>query len=118
MFNTKEIRAQRSRFFFDHAPIEITVFDEKEKAIAEPLIMRKVNEFSEVLPMLKLRDDQAQVLMDDLWNCGIRPTEGMGSAGSLAATDRHLQDMRTLVFKEKSACKYPDLFKGKPATGS
>ena len=40
----------------------------------------------------------AQQLMDDLWRCGVRPTEGKGSAGAMAATQRHLEDMRTLVF--------------------
>ena len=41
-----------------------------------------------------------QVLMDDLWNCGIRPSEGAGSAGSLKATQYHLEDMRKLIFEE------------------
>lgn len=41
----------------------------------------------------------AQELMDQLWSAGLRPTEGKGSAGSLAATERHLADMRALVFK-------------------
>lgn len=42
----------------------------------------------------------AQVLMDDLWNAGIRPTEGSGSAGSLKATENHLNDMRKIVAKQ------------------
>ncbi len=42
---------------------------------------------------------EAQELMDGLWRCGVRPTEGKGSAGQLSATERHLQDMRALVFK-------------------
>ena len=46
-------------------------------------------------------ENTAQVLMDDLWSCGIRPTEGAGSAGSLKATEYHLEDMRKLVFEEK-----------------
>lgn len=41
----------------------------------------------------------AQVLMDSLWDCGLRPSEGSGSAGALAATQRHLEDLRHLVFK-------------------
>lgn len=41
---------------------------------------------------------EAQELMDNLWRCGFRPTEGKGSAGQLAATDRHLQDMRAIAF--------------------
>jgi len=42
----------------------------------------------------------AQELMDDLWRCGIRPTDGAGTAGSMAATERHLEDMRKLVFEK------------------
>ena len=40
-----------------------------------------------------------QVLMDDLWNCGIRPTEGKGSAGQLVAVQDHLKDMRKIAEK-------------------
>lgn len=50
-------------------------------------------------PTFSLESDKAQFLMDELWHCGLRPTEGSGSAGSLAATEKHLQDMRALVFK-------------------
>jgi hypothetical protein len=47
---------------------------------------------------IDLNDGAAQLLMDRLWECGLRPTEGSGSAGSLSATQKHLEDMRTLVF--------------------
>lgn len=40
---------------------------------------------------------EAQRLMDELWDCGLRPSEGTGSAGSLAATERHLKDMQTIA---------------------
>ena len=40
-----------------------------------------------------------QVLMDDLWSCGVRPTEGRGSAGQLDAVQGHLGDMRRVVQK-------------------
>lgn len=48
---------------------------------------------------LVLDTTDAQQLMDELWHCGLRPSEGTGSAGSLAATERHLADMRTVAFK-------------------
>ncbi len=48
---------------------------------------------------LTLEREQAQQLMDSLWDCGLRPSEGSGSAGALAATQRHLDDMRKLVFE-------------------
>ena len=37
------------------------------------------------------------MLMDELWQCGFRPSEGSGSAGSLAATERHLRDMQAIA---------------------
>jgi len=43
--------------------------------------------------------ENAQTLMDDLWTCGLRPTEGTGSAGSLKATQDHLEDMRKIAFR-------------------
>ncbi len=49
-------------------------------------------------PMLFFQHDDAQRLMDELWGCGLRPSEGTGSAGSLAATERHLADMQKIVF--------------------
>ena len=51
-------------------------------------------------PTLQLDHQQTQELMDSLWDCGIRPTEGTGSAGAMAAMQKHLEDMRTLVFKK------------------
>ena len=48
-------------------------------------------------PMMLIEIQQAQQLMDELWQCGLRPSEGTGSAGSLAATERHLKDMQTIA---------------------
>lgn len=39
----------------------------------------------------------AQVLMDDLWNCGVRPTEGTGSAGQSLAQQNHIKDLQTAM---------------------
>ena len=50
-------------------------------------------------PTLELRLEEAQQLMDELWRVGLRPTEGTGSAGSLAATERHLRDMQSIAFR-------------------
>lgn len=36
----------------------------------------------------------AQELMDSLWQAGLRPSEGTGSAGALKATQDHLKDLR------------------------
>lgn len=61
--------------------------------------MKPIEEGSISRPQMFLRDEQAQRLMDQLWDCGLRPTEGKGSAGALAATEAHLSDMRTFATK-------------------
>ena len=52
-------------------------------------------------PAMTMEDSMGQDIMDQLWQCGIRPSEGTGSAGSLKATQMHLADMQKLVFKGK-----------------
>lgn len=58
------------------------------------------DEYQQYPPSLRLEQEQVQALMDRLWDCGVRPTEVAGSAGSLAATKYHLEDMRKLVFEK------------------
>lgn len=66
----------------------------------QPLAMKKIEENEHISqPTMSLTMTAAQQLMDELWRCGIRPTEGTGSAGSLAATERHLHDMQRIAFK-------------------
>ncbi len=52
------------------------------------------------IPTLSMNRTSGQLLMDELWKVGLRPSEGTGSAGSLAATQRHLEDMRAIAFKK------------------
>lgn len=49
-------------------------------------------------PTVRLMPEEAQKLIDSLWDAGLRPTQGAGSAGQLSATQFHLEDMRKLVF--------------------
>lgn len=65
-------------------------------AVVDHFIMRQIKEqeYLEAPTLCTLDATAAQVLMDDLWACGIRPTEGAGSAGALAATQRHLEDTK------------------------
>jgi hypothetical protein len=68
---------------------------------AQPVQFIAQREDQQVEPFMSLHVGVAQELMDELWRCGLRPSEGSGSAGALAATERHLDDMRRLVFKGK-----------------
>ena len=49
-------------------------------------------------PFLRLQLTDAQRLMNELWDCGLRPSEGTGSAGSIKATEKHLTDMQRIAF--------------------
>ncbi|MFZ6875934.1 hypothetical protein ACO0LF_28060 [Undibacterium sp. Di27W] len=74
---------------------------------ALPLHFQEVPEGQPGPPALCLQYEDAQQLMDELWNCGLRPHDNTGSPGSsnhinsaaaLAATERHLKDMRDMAF--------------------
>jgi len=51
-------------------------------------------------PPIVLGKNEVQLLMDDLWAAGVRPSSGEGNAGQLGATERHLEDMRKIAFKK------------------
>lgn len=58
-------------------------------------------------PAIILDYHEAQRLMDDLFAGGLRPSEGSGSAGALAATQSHLNDLRTLLYHKTGISKSP-----------
>lgn len=63
------------------------------------LIMEPYTEGDYVRPTVHLDQHQCQSLMDCLWECGIRPSEGTGSAGAMAAVERHRDDLQRMVFE-------------------
>ena len=71
------------------------------RMIVEPMRLRKAEPADEgfCAPTFTLTRDEALFLMDQLWEAGIRPTAGHGSAGQMAAVQHHLKDMRALVSK-------------------
>lgn len=88
-----EIRAHMQPWFDG---IELFIRKDKQ-AMAAPLTFKDHEPGMVSDPALRISGDEGQQLMDELWRCGLRPSEGSGSAGSLAATERHLEDMRALV---------------------
>lgn len=67
-------------------------------ASAEPLIFKTRHEAEIVEPFLSITEQEAQILMNDLWDSGIRPSEAKGNAGQMATTQKHLDDMRKIAF--------------------
>ncbi len=66
-------------------------------AIARPAVYEVLPRGSLSEPCVCFSPEDAQSLMDLLWNCGIRPTEGAGSAGSMRAVQEHLKDLQAIT---------------------
>ncbi len=87
IFVQPNVCAQSTEFFIQH-----------NGAWVQNLECVQIDEGTAPPVAMSLGDIRVQDLMDKLWSAGFRPTEGSGSAGALAATERHLKDMRRLVF--------------------
>jgi hypothetical protein len=72
---------------------------------AVALTLNPIAEGDFVEPTMRLTKDEARELLDALWRVGIRPSNGEGNAGQLGATERHLADMRRLVFDASTSSK-------------
>lgn len=68
------------------------------KSFAIDFTLRELDPGVEPRNIFSLDYEHAQTLIDDLWRAGLRPTEGTGSAGAMAAVQEHLKDLRRLVF--------------------
>ena len=79
--------------------IQLALFTASEYYVLPEIeLVRSKTTENSVVPLCSITSEMGQTLMDDLWSAGLRPTEGSGSAGSLAAVQEHLKDLKTLVF--------------------
>lgn len=93
-----EVRARRD-YWYNGVAFLIKLA--RGNGVVKSLTLEKIPEGETCDPTFKLDYTEAQQLMDELWACGIRPTEGAGSAGAMAAVQKHLEDMRALVFNKE-----------------
>lgn len=94
---TTEIRVQSAPW---NAALEVLIHDRSTHAVAVNIEMKTLTDEEAATwrpPVMTLATESAQTLMDDLWRCGLRPSEGAGSAGALSATQKHLDDMRKIA---------------------
>ena len=92
------IAARRALFSNKIELSMVVAWSDGSLSAAKHVEMAGADEGAIVDPFMVMPLETAQLLMDELWNCGLRPSEGTGSAGSLAATERHLKDMKTIAF--------------------
>lgn len=91
------IRATRNPAWMGDG-IDIRILDEEHRLRSAPIEMIPAAPGEYIPETIRLLPAEAQQLMDELWTAGLRPSEGTGSAGALAAAERHLNDMRKLAF--------------------
>ena len=94
-----QVRAEKAGF---SPMIDLAIRTNFSVVRRESVVFDSKNEGECYMPTLSIPIPQAQVLIDDLWRAGLRPSEGTGSAGSLAATERHLKDLQKIVYKKLS----------------
>lgn len=67
--------------------------------VAVPLTFIPMDRRNELEPTALLTEEEAQYMMDRLWDEGLRPT-GVPSSGELGAVKNHLSDMRRIAFNK------------------
>ena len=65
---------------------------------AQPIKFEAVEEGRCIDPVLSLKKEELQLLMDELWQIGIRPSNGECSVGEIGAIRDHLADMKQIAF--------------------
>ncbi len=88
-----EVRVGKS---FAHRAYEFFVWN--DGAVARDITFEKASPGQYVEPVFRLSEEQAQVLIDDLYAAGVRPTAASGSAGAMGKIEAHLRDMRRIAF--------------------
>jgi hypothetical protein len=101
---TNQFIAQSSDFFEE---VQIAMFQQDVagiRAYAEPVTvhMKMRNPGAPAEAFLRLRKAEAVSLLDALYNAGIRPSKTYPDDARVEAIQYHLEDMRRLVFEEKS----------------
>jgi len=95
-----EIRAVNCFHLDRSLGLYIEQVQDRKIFFAKPIVMEESarEPYEPVEPLLHISREMGQQLMDDLWQCGLRPSEGSGSAGQLASVQGHLADMRQIAF--------------------
>jgi hypothetical protein len=66
--------------------------------VTEPPAFETVGQDASPPALFSLGQKAAQLLMDDLWHAGLRPTQAAAGDAVLAAKDAHIADLQRLVF--------------------
>lgn len=93
-----QLRAERS---FEMNGFRIHCYErvdaEHIAVVSNPLVLEVVPFPSRDTTLLSIHEEQAQVLMDDLWRAGVRPTDFQDPGGEVAAQRAHITDLQRVL---------------------
>ena len=105
---TKTVVLVGSSYLTANAKLEFAIgfIDTRTGALSavQPCVTKDHDPNKEMPIAFTLTREEAQVLMDQLWRYGCRPSDE-GSPGQLAALRDHLQDMRAIAFAKSRVTK-------------
>ena len=114
---TRNINKVHARYDWNRQAIELVLLANEQQGKIAQLHMVNVPADGTVCDGIFLSEDTAQQLMNELWRAGLRPMEGTGSPGAVAAVERHRDDLRTIAFKLLEQVCPTDPNKLPPAVG-
>ena len=97
----RNFKARAERLWHNDG-VSLHLFDNtgKKLRVVTDLVIKEYDDaVIEAHDDIVLPTQTAQELIDGLWDCGLRPSEGSGSAGALKATQEHLKDLQTLSWR-------------------
>jgi hypothetical protein len=68
-----------------------------KRSIATSILFKDVEPGASYEPVLRVNPEEAEQLMTELWNSGVRPKNIQNLSGELNAVKYHLEDMRKLA---------------------
>jgi hypothetical protein len=97
-----KMRARRADLCFGEEKIRLYAYQEDSqfRTAAKKLELVQCDKRFRLEPFVEIEEQEAQILIDDLWEAGVRPTGARGSAGAMKAVLNHLEDMRKIAFKK------------------
>ena len=99
---SKEIKIQAERSLV-HCCIRMFgyVKTNGKRASINPVEITEISDRQQLEPFLNLEYEEAQSLLESLWEAGVRSPQITSTLGEINATKHHLKDMQRLVFKEQ-----------------
>lgn len=79
--------------------LELYCFNRTDSHCAEALVMKEHVSGMRMDPFVSLNDIEAQMLMDSLYDAGLRPSQ-IAVKKDVDAMKNHLEDMRRIVFNK------------------